>query len=83
MKGTRKVEGFRNLSEERSIKLTSVVMEIRRWKESSIYLWHDTLATDQDRRLDRLEIDGTKGSITGTKFAFNGEGELSYTILYG
>ena len=24
--------------------------------------------------------DGTKGSITGTKFAFNGEGELSYTI---
>ena len=39
-----------------------------------------TLATNQDRRLDRLEIDGTKGSITGTKFAFNGDGELSYTI---
>ena len=39
-----------------------------------------TLATNQDRRLDCLEIDGTKGSITGTKFSFNGDGELSYMI---
>ena len=39
-----------------------------------------TLATDLDRHIDRFEIQGTKGSIKGTGFEFNGDGELSYTI---
>lgn len=66
-------------SEEKIDKLTSGVMEFADGKKAA-FTCGMTLATDQDRRLDRLEIDGTKGSITGTKFAFNVEGELSYTI---
>ena len=38
------------------------------------------LATDLDRRIDRFEIQGTKGSIRGSGFRFNGDGELSYTV---
>ena len=66
-------------SEEQVDKLTSVVMEFAGGKKAA-FTCGMTLATEQDRRLDRLEIDGTKGSITGTRFAFNGDGELSYTI---
>ena len=66
-------------SEEQVDKLTSVVMEFSGGKKAA-FTCGMTLATEQDRRLDRLEIDGTKGSITGTRFAFNGDGELSYTI---
>ena len=40
------------------------------------------LATDLDRHIDRFEIQGTKGSIKGTGFEFNGDGELSYTITF-
>ena len=74
-----KVEASAIFSEEKIDKLTSVVMEFADGKKA-VFTCGMTLATDQDRRLDRLEIDGTKGSITGTKFAFNGDGELSYTI---
>lgn len=74
-----KVEASAIFSEEKIDKLTSVVMEFADGKKAA-FTCGMTLATDQDRRLDRLEIDGTKGSITGTKFAFNGDGELSYTI---
>ena len=74
-----KVEASAIFSEEKIDKLTSVVMEFADGKKAA-FTCGMTLATDQDRRLERLEIDGTKGSITGTKFAFNGEGELSYTI---
>ena len=66
-------------SEEKVDKLTSVVLEFADGKKAA-FTCGMTLATDQDRRLDRLEIDGTKGSITGTRFAFNGDGKLSYTI---
>lgn len=38
------------------------------------------LATDLDKRIDRLDIQGTKGSIHGTVFRFNADGELSYTV---
>lgn len=38
------------------------------------------LATNLDRHIDRFEIQGTKGSIKGTGFEFNGDGELSYTV---
>lgn len=74
-----KVEASAIFSEEKIDKLTSVVMEFADGKKAA-FTCGMTLATNQDRRLDCLEIDGTKGSITGTKFAFNGEGELSYTI---
>ena len=74
-----KVEASAIFSEEKIDKLTSVVMEFADGKKAA-FTCGMTFATDQDRRLDRLEIDGTKGSITGTKFSFNGDGELSYTI---
>ena len=74
-----KVKASAIFSEEKVDKLTSVVLEFADGKKAA-FTCGMTLATDQDRRLDRLEIDGTKGSITGTKFAFNGDGELSYTI---
>ena len=74
-----KVEASAIFSEERIDKLTSVVMEFADGKKAA-FTCGMTLATNQDRRLDCLEIDGTKGRITGTKFAFNGDGELSYTI---
>ncbi len=38
------------------------------------------LATEADKRLDQLRIEGTKGSIRSTA-EFNGCGNLSYTIL--
>ena len=74
-----KVKASAIFSEEKIDKLTSVVMEFTDGKKAA-FTCGMTLATDQDRRLDRLEIDGTKGNITGTRFAFNGDGELSYTI---
>lgn len=51
-------------------------------KENHVYLMeafayqHSPYITAIKKEIE----DGTKGSITGTKFAFNGDGELSYTI---
>lgn len=38
------------------------------------------LATDRDQHIDRFAIHGTKGSIRGKEFAFNGDGALSYLV---
>lgn len=40
------------------------------------------LATDEDKRIDRFQIHGTKGSIK-SEVEFNQAGELSYTITAG
>lgn len=59
--------------------LTSVVMEYTNGKKVT-FTCGMALATDLDRHVDRFEIQGTKGSIKGTGFEFNGDGELSYTV---
>ena len=66
-------------SEEKIDKLTSVIMEYRDGKKAA-FSCGMVLATDLDRHIDRFEIQGTKGSIKGTGFEFNGDGELSYTL---
>ena len=66
-------------SEEKIDKLTSVIMEYRDGKKAA-FSCGMVLATDLDRHIDRFEIQGTKGSIKGTGFEFNGDGELSYTV---
>ena len=66
-------------SEEKIDKLTSVIMEYRDGKKAA-FSCGMVLATNLDRHIDRFEIQGTKGSIKGTGFEFNGDGELSYTV---
>ena len=74
-----KIHASASFSEEKIDKLTSVVMEYEGGKKA-VFTCGMVLATEQDRRIDRLEIHGTKGKITGTGFEFNGDGELSYTV---
>ena len=66
-------------AEEKIDKLTSVIMEYDDGKKAA-FSCGMVLATDLDRHIDRFEIQGTKGSIKGTGFEFNGDGELSYTV---
>lgn len=66
-------------SEEHIDTLTSAVMEYAHGKKAA-FTCGMVLATDQDRRIDRFEVQGTKGSIAGNVFEFNGDGELSYTV---
>lgn len=66
-------------SEDGIDKLTSVVMEYADGKKAT-FTCGMALATDLDRHIDRFEIQGTKGSIKGTGFEFNADGELSYTV---
>lgn len=73
------IKAIASFSEEKIDKLTSVVMEFSDGKKAA-FSSGMTLATDFDRHIDRFEIQGTKGSIKGTGFEFNGYGELSYTV---
>ena len=61
--------------------LTSAIFEYADGKKAA-FSCGMALATDLDRHIDRFEIQGTKGSIKGTGFEFNGDGELSYTITF-
>lgn len=38
------------------------------------------LETERDRHIDRFEIQGSRGSIRGSRFEFNGDGQLSYIL---
>lgn len=67
MKNQKKVEASAIFSEEKIDKLTSVVMEFADGKKAA-FTCGMTLANGSGQETDRLEIDGTKGSITGTKF---------------
>lgn len=53
--------------------LTSVILKYKAGKKAA-FSCGMTLATDLDRHIDRFEIQGTKGSIKGTGFEFNGDG---------
>ena len=72
------IRAIASFSEEKIDKLTSVIMEYGDGKKA--FSCGMVLATDLDRHIDRFEIQGTKGSIKGTGFEFNGDGELSYTV---
>ena len=73
------VSAIAEFSEEKVDTLTSVILKYKDGKKAA-FSCGMTLATDLDRHIDRFEIQGTKGSIKGTGFEFNGDGELSYTI---
>lgn len=73
------IRAIASFSEEKIDKLTSVIMEYDDGKKAA-FSCGMVLATDLDRHIDRFEIQGTKGSIKGTGFEFNGDGELSYTV---
>ena len=73
------IRAIASFSEEKIDKLTSVIMEYGDGKKAA-FSCGMVLATDLDRHIDRFEIQGTKGSIKGTGFEFNGDGELSYTV---
>lgn len=74
-----KIKAVSSFSEEGIDTLTSVVMEYSDEKKA-VFSSGMILATDLDQHIDRFEIQGTKGSIKGTGFEFNGDGELSFTI---
>lgn len=74
-----KVKAVASFSEEGINVVTSVVMEYSDGKRAA-FSSRMILATDMDRHIDRFEIQGTKGSIKGTVFEFNGVGELGFTI---
>lgn len=75
-----KIEGFASFSPEGVDRFSSVLMEYPDGKKAA-YTCGMILETNQDRRLDRFEIQGTKGIIRGEKFEFNGAGELSYQLV--
>ena len=74
-----KIKAAATFSEEKIDTLTSVVMKYADGKKAA-FSSGMILATDLDRRIDRFEIQGTKGSIRGSGFRFNGDGELSYIV---
>lgn len=77
------IKAVGSFSEDGIDKLTSVVMDYKDGKKAT-FTCGMALATELDRHIDRFEIQGTKGSIKGTGFEFNGDGELSYTVtLFG
>ena len=73
------LKAIASFSEDGIDTLTSVVMEYTNGRKAT-FTCGMALATDLDRHIDRFEIQGTKGSIKGTGFEFNGDGELSYTV---
>ena len=74
-----KIQATAIFSEDNIDKLTSVGMEYEDGKKA-VFTCGMVLATDQDKRIDHLEVHGTKGSIKGIEFAFNRDGELSYIV---
>lgn len=74
-----KIQAIAAFSQERVDTLTSVIMEYADGKKAA-FTAGMTLATGLDRRIDRFEIQGTKGSIKGSGFEFNACGELHYIL---
>lgn len=76
-----KIQAVSSFSEEGIDKYTSVLMEYADGKKAA-FSCGMVLETNLNRHIDRFEIQGTKGSIVGTGFEFNGDGDLSYTVKY-
>lgn len=76
------VQAIAEFSEEGVDNLTSGILTFEGGKKAA-FTCGMVLATEQDRRLDRLQIHGTKGCLV-SDVEFNGEGEISYEIrLHG
>lgn len=73
-----KVQAIAEFTEEGIDTLTSGILTFEDGKKAA-FTCGMVLATEQERRLDRLQIHGTKGSIV-SDVEFNGEGEISYEI---
>ena len=74
-----KIQAISTFSEEGIDTYTSVLMEYQDGSKAA-FSCGMVLETNLDRHTERFEIHGTKGSIRGDKFEFNGDGELSYTV---
>ncbi len=73
------IEAGSLMNEDGIDKLTSVVMRYKDGKTAT-FTAGMALATDQDRHIDRFEIQGTKGRIKPGFFEFNADGKLSYVV---
>lgn len=75
------IKAVSSFSKEGIDTYTSVLMEYADGKKAA-FSCGMVLETNLDRHIDRFEIQGTKGSVIGTGFEFNGDGDLSYTVRY-
>lgn len=75
------IKAVSSFSQEGIDTYTSVLMEYADGKKAA-FSCGMVLETNLDRHIDRFEIQGTKGSVIGTGFEFNGDGDLSYTVRY-
>ena len=75
------IKAVSSFSQEGIDTYTSVLMEYADGKKAA-FSCGMVLETNLDRHIDRFEIQGTKGSVIGTGFEFNGDGDLSYTVKY-
>lgn len=74
-----KVKAIAEFSDRGVDTLTSGILTFKDGKKAA-FTCGMVLATEQNRRLDRLQIHGTKGKIV-SDVEFNGEGEISYSII--
>lgn len=73
------IQAVSTFSEEGIDTYTSVLMEYQDGSKAA-FSCGMVLETNLDRHSERFEIHGTKGSIKGANFEFNGDGDLSYTV---
>lgn len=73
------VKAISSFSKEGIDTYTSVIFEYADGKKAA-FSSGMVLETEENRHIDRFEIQGSKGSIKGTGFEFNGDGELSYSV---
>lgn len=74
-----KIQAVASFAPQGIDKVTSVLMEYENGAKAA-FTCGMQLATNKDLHIDRFEIQGTKGSIKGDPFIFNGKGELGYVI---
>ena len=74
-----KVKAIAEFSDRGVDTLTSGILTFKDGKKAA-FTCGMVLATEQSRRLDRLQIHGTKGKLV-SDVEFNGDGEITYTII--
>ena len=73
------VQGVAQFSDQNIDILATAILSFKSGKKACFQSGM-LLATDQDKRIDRLQIHGTKGCIK-SEVEFNQAGELSYTLI--
>lgn len=73
------VQGVAQFSDQNIDILTTAILSFQSGKKACFQSGM-LLATEQDKRIDRLQIHGTKGAIK-SEVEFNQAGELSYTLI--